>query len=514
MEPNPFLETPYLAWWKPMNLVAFLPGALLTALLINTTIAAIYNLYFHPLHHIPGPKLWIIFPILRHIACMRGKFDVHIRKFHAQYGPVVRWQANSITFTTAQAWKDIYGHGHPELPKTSAPVSLQKAPLIITASAADHFRYRRALLPAFSESALRRQEPLVKVYVDLLINKLRGLAASDSKADMVKWYNLTTFDVIGDLAFGESFHGLRDEKTHAGIESIEKLMKFFPILGASLAYPFFAKPLMFLVSSRIKEASQKHIDSAKTLTMRRLNNESLHGRGDFMDHMMRSRGQRHGLSDDELASNADILIVAGSETTATLLSGVTYWLLRTPRALAKVTHEVRSSFNGEDEINFLNSTARLPYMLACLDEALRKYPPVPTVLPRFTLPGPSTPIDGYLVPGGTSVGVHQSAAYWSSLNFHLPQSFVPERWLPESTTNPSSPFYNDNREVVKPFSFGPRDCVGRVLAYTEMRLILARVLWNFDLELCEESTKWDEQRSFALWEKPPLWCHLKVRDGF
>lgn len=49
------------------------------------------------------------------------------------------------------------------------------------------------------------------------------------------------------------------------------------------------------------------------------------------------------------------------------------------------------------------------------------------------------------------------------------------------------------------------------LAYSEMRLILARVLWNFDLELCEESERWSEQFSYVLWDKRPLMCRLRAR---
>ena len=73
-------------------------------------------------------------------------------------------------------------------------------------------------------------------------------------------------------------------------------------------------------------------------------------------------------------------------------------------------------------------------------------------------------------------------------------------------------FANDNRAVLRPFSVGPRNCIGRNLAYNEMRLILARVLWNFDLQLWEEIRGWMKQKSYGLWEKPPMFVRLKERD--
>jgi cytochrome P450 len=52
--------------------------------------------------------------------------------------------------------------------------------------------------------------------------------------------------------------------------------------------------------------------------------------------------------------------------------------------------------------------------------------------------------------------------------------------------------------------------ISKSLAYAEMRLIIARLLWNFDLELEEKSRRWiDGMKMFTLWEKPPLFVKLK-----
>lgn len=95
-----------------------------------------------------------------------------------------------------------------------------------------------------------------------------------------------------------------------------------------------------------------------------------------------------------------ILIIGGSETTATLLSGVTYYLLCNPSTLAKLTTEIRNAFQREDEIT-ITSVGQLPYLLACLDEGLRVYPPVPIGLPRVVPKGGAT-IAGRFVPEDVS----------------------------------------------------------------------------------------------------------------
>lgn len=89
---------------------------------------------------------------------------------------------------------------------------------------------------------------------------------------------------------------------------------------------------------------------------------------------------------EELVTNASILVVAGSETTATTLSGVTYFLLMNPDKLKKLIAEVRGAFQKESDITIV-SASRLDYMLACLDESMRLYPPVPIGLPRIVPEG-------------------------------------------------------------------------------------------------------------------------------
>lgn len=82
-----------------------------------------------------------------------------------------------------------------------------------------------------------------------------------------------------------------------------------------------------------------------------------------------------------LQANSSSVLIAGSETTSSMLSGVTYLLLTNPDALRKVTEEVRTKFTSEEAIT-LTSVSCLSYMLACLNEALRSYPPVPFGMPR------------------------------------------------------------------------------------------------------------------------------------
>lgn len=105
------------------------------------------------------------------------------------------------------------------------------------------------------------------------------------------------------------------------------------------------------------------------------------------------------MSRQEIIGTSGVLLVAGSETVATCLSGATYHLLKSPSSLTRLQAEVRNAFQSSDDITLrtVGSSGRLPFMEAVLTESLRIYPPIPQSLPRVTgLEGEI--IDGKFVP--------------------------------------------------------------------------------------------------------------------
>jgi cytochrome P450 len=103
------------------------------------------------------------------------------------------------------------------------------------------------------------------------------------------------------------------------------------------------------------------------------------------------------MNHSEVVDTASILIVGGSETTATLLCGLTYYLVTTPHVLQRLQAEILNAFATEDEIE-LGTVSRLPYLNSVVEEALRMYPPASSSFPRRT-PREGEVIDGKFVPG-------------------------------------------------------------------------------------------------------------------
>lgn len=377
--------------------IATLLGTIIAFQVFQCVARAIYNVYFHPLRKFPGPKSWIAFDIVRTITRMSGNYDLKIRDLHLKYGEVVRIGENELSFIQPEAWKDIYGHGHTELPKYFPPNSMDSSK-IIAAPGSNHFRMRRAMLPAFSDKALGQQEQLIRVYVDLLMQRLTEAAQSGEATNMTRWYNLTTFDLIADLCYGQPLHGLTSGKSNRWIDMIEAMMIFMPAILLITSSPLISAFFNLTFGHKLKKSRKSHQEYASSLAMNRIQGKQQADRGDFMDYMLRSRGQAHQLSDEELVSNSDLIMIAGSETTATLLTAVTYWLLKTPRAYKRATAEVRDAFLKPEDITFKEASIRLPYTLACLNEALRIFPSIPLIMLRQTNTGSPTPIAGHHIP--------------------------------------------------------------------------------------------------------------------
>lgn len=111
--------------------------------------------------------------------------------------------------------------------------------------------------------------------------------------------------------------------------------------------------------------------------------------------------RKQKLDTERLVQNSTLFIAAGSETTATLLTATTYFLLTNPAYYEKVVSEVRSSFSDETEITLV-SVSKLSWMLACLKESNRVFPVVPSWLPRRLVKGNAV-IAGDVVPQGVSI---------------------------------------------------------------------------------------------------------------
>ncbi|KAH8651297.1 isotrichodermin C-15 hydroxylase [Xylariales sp. PMI_506] len=470
-------------------------------------LSVIYNLFFHPLRRIPGPLLQRASPLPYSRYIFGGRAPFHVHELHEKYGPVVRLSPNHLSFIDVRAWKDIYDRRPPpsddprdslldENPKSKYHYGFFPGipTTIISATRSEHALLRDALIPGFSDKALRTQEPRIRRYVNLLVNRLRQHAETapgkSATVDLNKWYSWASFDIIGDLIFAESFRCLEQEDWHPFMRGLVGSRGMVLVVLNYTGFLWLTQLLCVVLLRRLIFNVQGFLVA---MVERRLSAKV--EIEDLFEGLMRHR--KDGLLDDrQLRANARFLLMAGFETTATSMNGVTYLLLTHPEAMEKLKQEVRSTFNSSEEIT-ITSVSRLPYMLGCINESLRLYPSVPGSMVRVMAKGGGH-IAGHWVPEGTMIECQQWAMNHSSNHWTDPWEFRPERYLESEKSR-------DNREALQPFNVGPRDCAGRGLAHAEMRLVLANIVYNFDWKLADDSKNWMEgQRAYPFWRSGPL----------
>lgn len=478
--------------------------AVLVTIIYYTTLV-IYNVYFHPLSKFPGTRARAATEWPYFLSMINGTGPQDMLEMHEKYGPIVRVSPGELAFCSPAAFKDIYGRrkdGPPELAKDKKYYSGMGEPTLLNSDDMAYHSYLRKLLsPSFSDFSLRKQEAVIQDYLKILMRKLEKHSQDyDGGADLLQWFNFFVFDVIGYLTYGETFDCLNSNELHTWIKLIPPLGKFYAFYQAVARLPIWLKyPTLLLGMPRGLLSDVKTLGQiSETKVKQRLSITATIP--DLMGKLIEEYNVGK-MTMNQLKSNASFLIGAGSETLVTMFTHCVYYLLMNPHTLSKLTSEIRGSFSTADEITMVNVN-QCKYLQAVIDETLRIVAPSPATHPRYTPPG-GIDIDGVFVPGGMAVGVPILAACRSSLNFHNPTKFVPERWTGED------PLYvNDARDAAQVFSYGPRDCLGRNLAYVEMRLVMASLVWHFDLER-RFPEDWVDQKVYMVWVKSPLMVKLK-----
>lgn len=307
---------------------------------------------------------------------------------------------------------------------------------------------RRLYGHAFTDTALLEQAPLLTRYFDLLVTKLKKKidGPEQGRVDIMAFYNFTTFDIVGFVDLLKHEEKLKHwiETSHlasllapwrlasimhgssccTGFSSssstdcnrnIIVTFQFLGILRCATIYPAmnFCLKVLKVVMPSFEAKRNAHLTFTKAKVEKRLDQKT--DRKDFMTYVRHhisclsadppdmlkilKHNDERGMTREEIIGTSRVLLIAGSETTATLLGGATYQLLRNPAVMCRVQSEVRNAFKEASDITLraVSTPGLLPYLEAVLQETLRYRPPVPANLPRKV--GPSGAIiEGSFVP--------------------------------------------------------------------------------------------------------------------
>ncbi|KAK1573271.1 cytochrome P450 [Colletotrichum navitas] len=478
-------------------------------MIVYALFLAIYRVYLHPLSQFPGPWYYAASQIPITIQRITGNEVATYARLHERYGLYARVAPGELSTINPVAATDVYGHRNAarQIGKDFKAYYMKNqrgdgTEGLMTASDEDHRRQRKVFAPAFSDRAIREQEGLLKKYTDLFVQKSGEFCEANGRVDLHMFFSFATFDFAADLVFGEGLDHLERMEYHPFLANISGVVKFSAWRRAIRSFDWMDKVFTLLMPKSMIKKRMVHIQFCDDKVAARLRKKNT-GHPDMWTLVQEAEGKGEGMTFGEMRQNGFLMLTAATETTSSLMTALAFLLAQHPDKLRKLKDELYKNFTSAEEMTTL-TLPRLEYLQACIEEGLRCYPPVPGGLPRRTGPQGAV-LDGHVLPPDTVVFYAQSASYHSAIHFARPNEFIPERWL----APPPAEFENDCLEAVQAFSSGSRDCIGKNLAYHEARLLAAKFFFTYDVEICEESWDWMNQKAYIVGLKRPLYAKLR-----
>ncbi|KAJ5726731.1 Cytochrome P450 [Penicillium malachiteum] len=326
---------------------------------------------------------------------------------------------------------------------------------------------RRVWSGAFGEKNLRDYETRMTRYRALLIQAIDK--SGDQSFDISKLFNLFTFDVMGDLAFGASFGMLETSKEHGAIALLHKA---FEAVGYML--PAWLFRFMTAVPGLSKDwwgfITYCGEQVEKRMQMKSNTTDIMSSLLKALDNQTPSKREW-----DWLQGDAQLIIVAGSDTASATLTSIFRYLVDQPQHIGILRAEIDGLTRTELGDYLPVDLKDLDHLNGVINEAMRLFPPVPSAIPRETPPEGLT-IDGTFIPGNTTVYCPQYVLGRNPDCYINPNEFIPERWYSRPDLMPDASAY-------APFSIGTYGCIGKPLALLNIRATVARIVADYDLQL-------------------------------
>jgi hypothetical protein len=402
------------------------------------------------------------------------------------------------------------------------------------------YRYqRRAIGPAYSVAGVEKHEMILNKYIDTYVEKLKELEGQ--WLDLSDWMHIYALDALGSITLGKSpgytAKGHDGGNAFAGdklwayftvvglFPSLVGLTQSIPKLGMYLMFPIALAfglsiptglPIFQFAGSGIMERLAK-VETAKMaippadrpgMVFSDMNKDKLkkmnvkdgdantpdegkededeeEDSGEAAEDILGTLLQEHAKKGDRFPAQWVLQIAitnfgAGHDTTTITLSAIMYHLASNPAVLARLRKELKDADLGRDT-PYTEIVNRVPYILACVKEAIRLHPAIGFHLQRV-VPASGASFSGHYLPAGTHVGASMIAVHRDPVIFEDPETYRPERWLQDGTDGQKNKVGRLD-QVWLGFGGGSRSCPGQNLARVLIVRLMVRLVQDFELEI-------------------------------
>lgn len=382
-----------------------------------------------------------------------------------------------------------------------------------------HNKRRQQMASGYSGKENLALESSIDARLLDLIHLIRSkYVSSDTPMDLARKVQYFTLDVISEIGFGQTFGDLKaDADLNDYAKSSEEGL-FALTVAASLGLnwllhiPWVGR--LVGPSEKDKTGFGKMMSTARILVDERVKS-STDTRSDMLASFI-----RHGMSKEDIFSESLLQILAGSDTTATAIRGITLYLFTHPRAYTKLQTEIDTAVKeGRAPISpkiISDAESRnLEYLQAVIKEGIRMYPPVTDLLSKCVPDGGDTVVvegKSIFLPGGTNVGyaawpMHRSKEVYGE----DADVFRPERWLLEDNEKNREKIAAMNRTSEMIFGYGRYQCLGKPIARMELGKAIFELMRNFDWGLVNPETPWKMTNYLGIFEHSDMWVQVADR---
>ncbi|TID15189.1 cytochrome P450 [Venturia nashicola] len=356
-----------------------------------------------------------------------------------------------------------------------------------------HDELRKKMSAGYGGKEVPQLEERIDRQLQIWIDKIRttyiSTATEFKPMDLARKAQFWALDVISDLAFNSAFGDVPEDldkfdyikTTEDGISAIT-MLSIFPHVHRWIEQSRLID--MLVPSAKDKTGFGRISGIAQERVRERFVDGKLQDREDMLGSFL-----RHGLSQTEAESETVLQIMAGSDTSATIIRAAFLNILTSPSILSKLRSEIDEGIaNGQISSPVKDSEARkLTYLQAVIRETLRLWPPVQGLLLKVVPPEGDT-FKGTFLPGGTFIG--QSTWAMSrdvGIYGHDAALFRPSRWIDSAPEQISVM----DKQADLGFGYGRFSCLGRPVAQMELNKVFVEILRNFELEIVYPDKPWD-----------------------
>ena len=401
------------------------------------------------------------------------------------FGPAI-----NLVIVEPDMLANIFGRTHAQDYRKPTGIERYFKPLIgvhnlLVSEGQEHTRSRAMLNPAFHYIKLQSLIPIMVEQTKKSIDELMTIANKHQSIDLQTELNSITLAIIASSAFGKGFESIDNSKQILRRSISELLaaleyraMRMLEDIPLIRQLPFWGKNTLDRCSREISNFVDQIIADR-----RQAKTESLSSDEDLLDLLLSavdSDGQP--FNNQEIKDQALTFVLAGHETTGTLLTWTLYALMTNEKAFEACRQEVDRILPNGTELTHEHMN-ELVVCEAVLQETLRLYPPA-AFISRECIREHTIGSEGHRqirIPVGARIMVNMAVLHRREEYWPRPNEFDYTRWMRDPVTNLkpklAHPF------CYLPFAVGPRNCIGKNFALMEAKIVLAMLIQRCHFEM-------------------------------